>query len=296
LRRAREELVTKNAELVNTRDMLVEAEKLAALGRLLAQISHEINNPMNVILNNVEPMCGHFDVVLEALRSALPEGAASPELDLPFVEQDFKDGMRDIAAAVERVQGIQKDLRHFLRAEPKGSAKGNLNDAISNTIDMFRRTLPRDVDLLTEFGELPSVPFHRGQIAQVLLNLLQNAVDAVGRRGTIRVRSRADAGHVFIEVGDTGPGVPKEIRTRVFEPFFTTKAVGKGVGLGLTVSRHIVVENHGGTIRVDDARAEPGALVVVELPVNRAPMPPRLGSLPPLQHDEHGTGRGGHAS
>jgi PAS domain S-box-containing protein len=275
LHAAYREVARKNRELVQTRDMLVEAEKLSALGRLLAQLAHEINNPMTAIMGNlptaVEYLATLTRMVAEYRAANDRLGAAGEpmrrrhrELEIDFVAEDFASTLGLIGEASGRVQQIQADLRSFLRGDAIERTEVDLNDGLRLTFDMLRRGLPRDVVFTGEFGALPAVRANSGQLNQVFLNVLQNAVDAVGVRGTVAVTTCADDCWLTVSITDSGAGVPAEVRRKIFEPFFTTKEVGRGTGIGLAVSRQIVA-NHGGTIQLDEG-FEPGARFVIRLP------------------------------
>jgi two-component system, NtrC family, sensor kinase len=160
------ELREKHRELMETRDMLVEAEKLSALGRLLTQLSHEINNPMTVIVGNLPSAMTHFDALAEMLAtyrassSGTGDNAALEqrrrELDLDFIVEDFPALLASVQEAAERVQHIQDDLRSFLRGDPVEQTSGDLNVGLRSTIDMMRRGLPPDIQLKATYGVLPT--------------------------------------------------------------------------------------------------------------------------------------------
>jgi PAS domain S-box-containing protein len=274
LRAATRTLAEKNAELVRTRDMLIESEKMSALGSLLAQLSHEINNPLCVMLGNLEPMGEYITAVTQMLDAyeAADTGRALAhrrrELEIDYIRDEFPACLGIMREAVQRVIAIQQDLRMFLRGEAADRIPGELNTGLKATIDMVKRGLSTDVLICTSYGELPTTHFNLGQLKQVFLNLLQNAVHAVGRRGTITITSYAEHGRVIISFADTGHGIPPELRSKIFEPFFTTKEAGTGSGLGLAVSKQIIVD-HGGTLRLDTEAA--GTCFVIELPISRAP-------------------------
>ncbi|HEX3757491.1 MAG TPA: ATP-binding protein, partial [Kofleriaceae bacterium] len=264
-----------NRELVQTRDMLVETEKLSALGRLLSQLSHEINNPMTAIMGNLPSAVEQVEVLTAMLaeyRAANDRlGAAGEpmrrrhrELEIDFVTEDIASTLALIGEGAARVQQIQRDLRAFLRGDPLERTEVDINDGLRLTLDMMKRGLSRDVVVSADLGELPAVRANSGQLNQVFLNVLQNAVDAVGDRGTVSIATRADDRWLTIAVEDSGGGVPLEVRRKIFEPFFTTKEVGKGSGIGLAVSRQILT-NHGGTIQLDES-CERGARFVIRLP------------------------------
>lgn len=255
---------------------LFEAEKLTALGRMLAQVSHEINNPINAIQNNLGPVGSYVDALLEietAYRAAtqnLDDRSAAlaklrEDLEIDFVREDVRDALRAMHAATSRVQSIQADLRTFMRGAAPTLTVGDFNVEIRETLALVSRGMPAGVTLETSLAELPPFEFHAGQMSQVLMNLIQNAVDVLGGKGRIRVVTRLEKDAVRLTVADDGPGVTAELQSRIFEPFFTTKGVGKGTGLGLSVCRQIVVQHHRGSITVEDA-PNGGAVFVITLP------------------------------
>jgi signal transduction histidine kinase/ligand-binding sensor domain-containing protein len=272
-------VATRTSELRAAQERVAEAEKLSALGRLLAQLSHELNNPTNVISNNIEPMRAYLDELSAALSALRASAEVAPEarekierlwsdLEIDFVTDDFRKALNVVATASSRVRGIHADLRTFMHGGLPEKAPGDLVMAAREAVEMAARGLPPGVSVVERYEEVPEVPFHAGQISQVLANLVQNAADAVGAEGTITVTARALSGEGFVEltVEDSGPGVPEPLRTRVFEPFFTTKDVGKGTGLGLSISREIV-KNHGGTIELQSPPGG-GARFVLRLPLD----------------------------
>jgi signal transduction histidine kinase len=275
LSRRNAELATALATLRDAQERFVATEKLSALGRLIAQLSHEINNPVNVLQNNLGPVAEYvasFDEVLE-LAAKRDGDATGPlmtrwkELDLDFVRGDIKEAIATMVAAAERIRTIQQDLRSFLRGDSQTPTEADFNAGVRSTVTMLRRNLPARVELVEQYGELPPAQFHTGQVNQVTLNLLQNAIDAVGGEGRIEVATRLDGGELVLSVTDTGPGVSEDARTHMFEPFFTTKDIGKGTGLGLATCYQII-RAHGGTIVLDEGY-DTGARFVVRLPAAR---------------------------
>jgi signal transduction histidine kinase len=261
---------------------LVASEKLSALGQLLAGLSHEINNPMNVIANNLRPMRDYLrtlENLLDLHRSAvvdLPAGGARlqgayADADADFVRGDFHDAFDEIEEAAQRILAIHDNLRSFIRGDAPRSDHGDINEGLRATVAILKRTLPRGVELREDYGSVPPVRARFDELNQVHYNLLQNAIDAVGRAGVVQVTTRRRAHAVELAVADTGPGVPARVRDHMFDPFFTTKDVGKGTGLGLSIC-HRIVDDHGGTIAID-AEYHQGARLVVTLPVTTAPPP-----------------------
>jgi signal transduction histidine kinase/ligand-binding sensor domain-containing protein len=273
-----EELVlARTAELGRARERVAQAEKLSAMGQLMARLSHEINNPLTAIHNNLTPVGEYFeqmDGVLRRYREWLgsrPEQAPEAERlwreqDMDFVLGDLPEALESMRSASERIRSIQADLRAFLRGERPLLVPDDLDEVVRDTAELVRRTLPAGVRVEVRCGGVPRLAMHRGQVGQVLLNLVRNAVDAVGAEGEVRVETAVREGRVELRVADSGPGVPVELRQRIFEPFFTTKDVGQGSGLGLAICRQIIEENHGGTFELDET-VERGACFVVRLPL-----------------------------
>ncbi len=272
-------VLARTHELTRALERVAQAEKLSAMGQLLARLSHEINNPLTAIHNNLNPVSEYFGQMTEALRRCrewlrTPEQALEAERlwkeqDLDFVLEDLPDALDSMRNASERIRSIQADLRAFLRGERPSLIDDDPDQVVRNTAELVRRTLPAGIRLEVRCGGVPRLLIHRGQLGQVLHNLLRNAVDAVGAEGEVRISTAVRDGKVEVRVADSGPGVPVELRKRIFEPFFTTKDVGQGSGLGLAICRQIIEENHGGTFALDET-VERGACFVVRLPLSPA--------------------------
>lgn len=267
LERRNHELAAALKTLQTAQERLVATEKLTALGSLMAQLSHEINNPVNVIQNNIEPIGDHLDSidsVLDLSRTHTDVAARWGELDLDFVRADLRDALAAMAVAADRIHTIQNDLRAFMREGPSTPTEGDFNAGVRATVTMLRRNFGKRTELVERYGELPRARFHAGQLNQVTLNLLQNALDAIGDAGRIEVETRIDGNMLVLAISDTGPGIPEATRRRLFEPFFTTKDVGKGTGLGLATCYQIM-RAHRGSIMLDENYCA-GARFVVRLP------------------------------
>ena len=262
------------ARLEEAQSRLVESEKLSALGRLLAGLAHEINNPMNVIANNMDPVQEYFESlerVVDAHRETAPERSPADlerlyvDEDIDFVRADFRQALSTMREAVARILDIQENLRVFIRDGSSEATLGDVNVGLRATVATIRPSLPQGVELHLDLGALPQVRARFDRLNQVYFNLLQNAVDAVRGRGTIRVETRADADHVEIAVSDDGCGIPSHLQDRVFEPFFSTKSAEARTGLGLPVC-HQIVSDHGGTLSIDTSQ-HVGARFVVRIPI-----------------------------
>ena len=270
-------LVAKHEELVRTVDGVVEMEKLAALGRMLSQVSHEINNPMCAVLGNIDPM-GEY---VEALTTMLGEYATAEalrgpagdllrkrrqDLEIDYVAEDFKSCLESVREGVDRVRAVQRDLRSYLHGNEVVNEPVDVNEGLKTTIEMLRRALPPDITIKATFGDVPVMPANMGQLKQVFLNLLQNSADALGAAGAIEVVTMVDGDTITVSIADNGSGIRPELRKKIFEPFFSTKT-GKGSGLGLAVCSQIVTA-HGGVLRLDDTH-DSGTRFLVQLPLHR---------------------------
>jgi signal transduction histidine kinase len=256
--------------LRETQTRLVEGEKLSALGRLIASLSHEINNPVSVLQDTLEPLRGNLRRVTSALGVVQQGGdfaAAWTRRDLDLFLHESLDALGTMTKGIRRIQTVHEEMRAFVRGDAPQMQAGDLNEGLRATANMFRRSLPPGISIQVACSPLPPARFQPGQMNQVFFNLIQNALDAIegtGRPGSIAVRSDAEADWVRVTVEDTGPGVSAWARQHLFEPFFTTKGAGKGTGLGLATSFQIV-SRHAGRIELDDA-FQSGARFVVRLP------------------------------
>ena len=247
VRRRTEALEQKNAELYaaleklrRAQDNLVRSEKLASVGRLVAGIAHEINNPINAVINSLGPL----DETLGQIRAA-----ASAESELAVSAQEM---LAVIQRGAARTKAIVQALHNYSRGEEAAMREVHLTRSIDDSLDLLRHPL-RLVKVIKEVEPGARITGFPGQIDQVLVNLLTNAAQALGPGGgTIRVGARERAEGVEMYVADDGPGIPPDLLPRIFDPFFTTKDVGEGSGLGLSIV-HGIVDRHGGRIDVDSA-------------------------------------------
>jgi signal transduction histidine kinase len=247
-------------ELRDTQAQLMQSEKMRTLGQLVAGVAHELNNPIGFVHANLK-LLDEYVAKLSRLQEQGADTAKTREAILKLLARS-REG-------TERVTKIVADLRAFSRMDQEELAEADLNDEIERTLTLMEPRCKNCIEVERDFGTLPRVRCHAGQLNQVFLNLLMNACDAIGDRGRISVRTRAEDGSVRLEFADDGPGIPSELRDRIFEPFFTTKPVGQGTGLGLSLT-HGIIERHGGRIWVE-SESGAGTRFVIELPIEGAP-------------------------
>jgi len=267
------EAETAHETLRQTQGRLVQTEKLAALGQLVAGVAHEINNPLSFVLNNVAVLQRDLISVRELIRLYQSGDAAlaerEPELmatirkladdiDLAYTLNEIDELPTRSREGLVRIQHIVKDLRDFARQNAIGDVQpaADINAGIESTLNIARGAAKKHrVELVSELSPLPGVTCSPGKINQVVLNLVNNAVHASAEGGRVTVRTSQSDGGVMIKVIDNGTGIDPAVRERIFDPFFTTKPQGEGTGLGLSIS-HGIVSDHGGRI---DVESEKGA-------------------------------------
>ena len=289
-------------ELRKAQLRLVQEEKMSALGQLVAGVAHEINNPVNFIYGNLPHARQDIDDLLQLLQlyeaytpEPIPEVQAySEEIDLEFLKEDLPHLLHSMEVGADRILGIVRSLQVFSRLEQAEAKPVNLHESIDSTLMLLSSRLRAksrrpdshspDIEVVKEYGELPLVEGYAGQLNQVFMNLLANAIDAINQRIeegentpkaetqsftprlTIRTEVTQDQKKVVIWIKDNGIGMSEEVIQRIFEQFFTTKPVGQGTGLGLSITRQIVVAKHGGSLDVNSALGK-GSEFVITLPV-----------------------------
>lgn len=230
--------------LDDARLALNRLEKMAALGKLAASVAHEINNPMSYVLSNVRAArecLGEFETQLRERERETPDGKL----------EELREMLADVSEGLERIRLVAHDLKGFERSEADATRVADLNPIVDTAVRIAQAEAKDSVRFETRYGKVPPVRCHRYQVIQVVLNLLLNAIEAVGEGGSVRISTFGGPGWARVAVTDDGPGIPEELRERVFEPFFTTK-VGGSSGLGLAISRDIA-RAHGGSLEVESS-------------------------------------------
>lgn len=262
-----------NLKMMQTK--LVESEKMSALGVLVAGIAHEINNPVNFIHANIDFARTYVQNLIDVLnlyQEIYPEPdcritALSEELELKFVVEDVFQLLNSMKVGSDRIRKIVLGLRIFSRLDESEYKEADLHESLDSTLMLLKHRLKAhndrpNITVIKDYDQLPPIPCFAGQLNQVFMNILSNAIDAIEELDTQRKRtenrhhpgcitirtSLVDSHWVEIAIADNGLGMPEEVRQKVFNPFFTTKAVGKGTGMGMSISYQIVIEKHGGKL------------------------------------------------
>lgn len=294
LGRAREELRQANLNLESTNDalhatvtdlkatqeQLVQAEKMASLGQLTAGVAHEINNPINFVTANIQPLKDDLADILKiidrydrVIREKGMEGEFAEvekfktEAQIDITMREVHDLLKGIEDGAMRTSEIVKGLRNFSRLDQNVYLKANLNESLESTLTLLHSSYKNRIEIIKELGEIEEVECFPGKINQVFMNVLSNAIQAIPDRGTIFIKTRQVDDMVKISVKDSGAGMSEAVRKKIFDPFFTTKDVGKGTGLGLSISFGIV-QKHNGEIEVFSTQGE-GTEFVISLPVKQ---------------------------
>jgi signal transduction histidine kinase len=256
--------------------MLLQQEKMASIGVLAAGVAHELNNPIGFVNSNLGTLGRYCDKLVRLLAAYERRLPGDPELEalrreekLSFVLEDLPVLVRESLEGTERVRKIVADLKAFSHPTDRQVVHADLNECLRSTLNIVHNELKYKARVVTDFGPVPQVRCNPGEINQVFMNLLVNACQAITAQGEIRIATRVDGDAAVVSITDTGCGIPEEIRGRVFDPFFTTKPVGKGTGLGLTIS-YDIVRKHGGSLTFESEVGK-GTTFHMRLPISGEP-------------------------
>ena len=277
LRRAYRELRSAHEALKQAQQQLIHSEKLASLGRLVAGVAHELNNPISFVLGNVHALRRYLDRI-ERYLGAVHEGAAPEQLAalrrqlrIDFLLGDLEPLLDGTIEGAERTRTIVDGLKRFSAVDRDDEAPFDLVEVVDRAVKWVSKAARREVAIELALPTALPLRGSAAQLQQVVTNLVQNAIDAMADTETPRlsVHGSGDGGHAEVVVRDHGPGMSPEVLNRLFDPFFTTKPVGQGTGLGLSIS-YGIVERHGGSL---SARNHPdgGAEFLLRLPLADGP-------------------------
>ncbi|MEC4892131.1 MAG: ATP-binding protein [Oscillatoria sp. PMC 1051.18] len=291
-------------ELRRTQSQLVHSEKMASLGQLVAGIAHEINNPVSFIYGNlsyareyIQDLLNLIELYQQHYRETPKEIQAKLEnIDFQFIAEDLPKVISSMREGSERIRSIVLSLRTFSRIDESEMKQVDIHQGIDSALLILKNRLKSQAErpgirVIKEYGDLPFVECSPGQLNQVFLHILTNAIDALEDNTVssikssqkifcllplsfcplrcIRIRTEVIGGErVVIRIADTGYGMTEEVRSKIFDPFFTTKAVGKGTGLGLAISYQIIVERHQGELRCETSSFY-GTEFAIEIPISR---------------------------
>ncbi|HUE81424.1 MAG TPA: ATP-binding protein [Pyrinomonadaceae bacterium] len=273
------ELATRKAELERLQAQLVHHEKMASLGQIAAGIAHELNNPAGFIFGNMDLLkqcTADFEKLLKAYDGMDFSAEKAAEIEAIKTEIHYDELLADLTSIVddcrdgaERIRDVVQNLRLFSRLDEAELKKTDLHEGIDSTIRLLSRYFSSGhISLIKDYGELPPISCYAGQLNQVWMNLLENAAQAVGTEGVVKVTTRAEGDSVLVAISDTGCGIENEQQSKIFDPFFTTKPVGEGTGLGLSIT-YGIIERHGGSITVESAQ-DRGTTFMVKFPISSA--------------------------
>ncbi|NJK70397.1 MAG: PAS domain S-box protein [Microcoleus sp. SU_5_3] len=280
-------------QLTKTQSQLIQSEKMSSLGQLVAGVAHEINNPVNFIYGNLAHANEYTQDLLnliELYQNHYPEPVVEIQeeteaIELNFLVEDLPKLLSSMKVGADRIQQIVASLRTFSRMDEAEMKEVNIHDGIDSTLMILQHRLKAkhnhpEIQVIKAYGKLPLVECYAGQLNQVFMNILSNALDALEERDLrrsadelreqpshIRIRTEmSPSGKVIIRIADNGPGMTESVCNRLFDPFFTTKPVGKGTGMGLSISYQIVTERHGGSLHCNSSPGQ-GAEFAIEIPL-----------------------------
>ena len=255
---------------------------MSALGVLVAGVAHEINNPVSFIYGNIEHTsryCQDLLTLLSIYQSCYPNPLPEieeciEEIDLDFLSKDLPKTLESMQMGTERIKQIVLSLRTFSRMDEAEYKTVDLHQGLDSTLVILNHRVRESgqkfgIQITKNYGDIPLIACYAGQINQVFMNILANAIDALEEDHTpnaqITISTASQPEHIIVTIADNGPGIPKDIQSKIFDPFFTTKAVGKGTGMGMAISYQIIVDEHHGQLTCDTS-SKNGTTFTIYLP------------------------------
>jgi signal transduction histidine kinase len=250
-------------ELQETQSQLIQTEKMAGLGQMVAGIAHEINNPVSFIYGNIQHVQNYAQDLLELVslyQQHYPESIPEiqdwiKKIELEFISEDLSKILLSMTNGTERISNIVLSLRNFSRLGETDMKDVDLHEGVESTLLILNYKFSNGIDIIRKYSDLPLVSCFPGLLNQVFMNILSNACDALlsqeslVRKQIIIQTEKLVENQICIKIGDNGSGMPSEVQSKIFDPFFTTKPVGKGTGLGLSIC-YKIIEKHNGKITV----------------------------------------------
>lgn len=271
-------LMAAYTKLRDQKAQLLHQEKLASIGQLSAGIAHEINNPTGFVKSNISTLKSYIDAFLKGIntyqafieRQKLDSNEVDQladqiqALDLEYLKEDVVELLDDSLEGVERIKSIVDSLKNFARADDAEKTQVSINDCVTEAIKLVGASVKHKVDIQQSLGDIADITGRRGELSQVLLNLITNAADAIDDHGYVKISTYQNNSLVCVSVEDSGNGIAAEDLNRIFDPFYSTKEVGSGTGLGLSIS-HGIIKGHSGSLTVTSDLGV-GTKFLIELP------------------------------
>ncbi|MGB6295869.1 MAG: ATP-binding protein [Rivularia sp. (in: cyanobacteria)] len=290
LRQKAKDLEDTLTELKRTQSKLVHSEKMSALGRMVAGIAHEINNPVSFIYGNIVPATLYAQDLIRIIELYQKHYSQPPEeieteieaVELDFLKKDFVQLLDSMQHGTERIKEIVLSLRNFSRVDEAEFKQADIHQGIDSTLLILQNRLKfkcnyPEIEVIKKYSSLPKIDCYPGQLNQVFMNILANGIDALEDQVNknknfipkiIITTELSGNNNISIRIADNGSGIPPQIQSKLFDPFFTTKQVGKGTGLGLSISYQIIVDKHHGKLSCNSSPGN-GTEFVIEIPISQ---------------------------